>query len=171
MTKVHDRESSWLHRLVYRLAWPVYDCEDCVGMRSYGCYCAAHDAVGPCRLPGLWHKFWRWAWANREAISSRLLFEPRDLWVGLYVDAARRRLYVLPLPTLGVVYEFGDGPWVTGIDFAEPGSERTVIAVGRRRRGPPHFFLDESEYVTRDQLDSFRAKFDVSLGRSSWWRR
>lgn len=30
-----------------------------------------------------------------------------DLWVGLYWDRKQRRLYVLPLPCLGVVFDFG----------------------------------------------------------------
>ncbi len=29
-----------------------------------------------------------------------------DLWVGAYWDKARRRLYVLPVPCLGVVIDF-----------------------------------------------------------------
>ncbi len=33
-----------------------------------------------------------------------LVFDPRDLWVGAYVDTRRRRLYVLPLPTVGLVF-------------------------------------------------------------------
>lgn len=31
-----------------------------------------------------------------------------DLWIGAYWDRARRRLYVLPIPCVGVVIEFGD---------------------------------------------------------------
>ncbi len=30
-----------------------------------------------------------------------------DVWVGAYYDAARRRLYVLPMPCIGVVIDFG----------------------------------------------------------------
>lgn len=29
-----------------------------------------------------------------------LLFEPRDLWIGVFVDTERRRLYVALVPTL-----------------------------------------------------------------------
>ena len=39
-------------------------------------------------------------------MTIRFLFEPRDLWVGLYWDDRKRRLYVLPLPMLGVVIDF-----------------------------------------------------------------
>lgn len=31
------------------------------------------------------------------------LFEPADLWVGAYFDRSKRRLYLLPLPTVGLV--------------------------------------------------------------------
>jgi hypothetical protein len=31
-----------------------------------------------------------------------------DLWVGVYWDRRARRLYVLPLPCVGFVVEFGD---------------------------------------------------------------
>jgi hypothetical protein len=30
----------------------------------------------------------------------------RDLWVGAFWDARRRRLYLMPLPCIGVVIEF-----------------------------------------------------------------
>ncbi len=34
------------------------------------------------------------------------LFEPCDLWIGGYIDRAKRRLYLLPLPTLGIVLQW-----------------------------------------------------------------
>lgn len=33
-----------------------------------------------------------------------------DCWIGVYWDRAKRRLYVLPLPCLGVVVDFGVPP-------------------------------------------------------------
>jgi len=30
-----------------------------------------------------------------------------DMWIGAYWDRRRRRLYVLPVPCLGVVFDFG----------------------------------------------------------------
>jgi hypothetical protein len=39
-------------------------------------------------------------------VKIRPLFAWYDLWVGVFWDAARRKLYVLPLPCLGVVIEF-----------------------------------------------------------------
>lgn len=36
----------------------------------------------------------------------RPIFEWRDLWIGAYWDRKKRRLYILPLPCIGVVLEF-----------------------------------------------------------------
>lgn len=36
----------------------------------------------------------------------RPLFAWYDLWVGVFWDRQRRKLYVLPLPCVGVVVEF-----------------------------------------------------------------
>lgn len=32
---------------LYSKAYPSFDCEDCVGMREYGCYCAAMGSAAP----------------------------------------------------------------------------------------------------------------------------
>ena len=37
----------------------------------------------------------------------RPLFAWFDLWVGVYIDRPGRRVYVLPLPCVGVVIEWG----------------------------------------------------------------
>ena len=36
-------------------------------------------------------------------MKLRFLFDPCDLWVGIFIDHAKRRVYVLPLPCLGIV--------------------------------------------------------------------
>jgi hypothetical protein len=36
----------------------------------------------------------------------RPIFAWYDLWVGIFWDRHRRRLYILPVPTLGIVIEF-----------------------------------------------------------------
>ncbi len=38
----------------------------------------------------------------------RPIFAWYDLWVGVFWDKAKRRLYVLPVPMLGVVIQFGE---------------------------------------------------------------
>jgi len=37
----------------------------------------------------------------------RLVVEPCDLWIGAYVDPERQRLYILPVPCVGLVIEWG----------------------------------------------------------------
>jgi hypothetical protein len=39
-------------------------------------------------------------------MTVRPLFAWYDLWVGAYWDRANRRLYVLPVPMLGIVVDF-----------------------------------------------------------------
>lgn len=39
-------------------------------------------------------------------MSIRPLFAWYDLWVGVFIDLKRRRVYVLPLPCIGVVIEW-----------------------------------------------------------------
>jgi hypothetical protein len=40
-------------------------------------------------------------------VRIRPIFRWYDFWVGAYLDRARHRLYVLPLPMLGVCIEWG----------------------------------------------------------------
>lgn len=40
-------------------------------------------------------------------MKVRFLFAWYDLWVGAYWDRANRRLYVLPVPCMGFVLDFG----------------------------------------------------------------
>lgn len=37
----------------------------------------------------------------------RVMFEPRDLWLGVFVDTAKKRIYVCLLPCLPVVISYG----------------------------------------------------------------
>lgn len=39
-------------------------------------------------------------------MKVRFLFAWYDLWIGAYWDSKSRRLYILPLPMVGVVLEF-----------------------------------------------------------------
>lgn len=38
--------------------------------------------------------------------SARLIFAWYDLWIGMFWDSNKRRLYVMPIPCVGVVFEF-----------------------------------------------------------------
>jgi hypothetical protein len=40
------------------------------------------------------------------AVKVRPIFAWYDLWVGLFVDKAKRRLYVFPVPCFGVVIDW-----------------------------------------------------------------
>lgn len=40
-------------------------------------------------------------------VKVRPLFAWYDLWIGVFWDRQKRRLYVLPLPCIGFVVEFG----------------------------------------------------------------
>jgi hypothetical protein len=37
----------------------------------------------------------------------RPLFAWYDVWIGLFYDREKRRLFILPVPCLGIVVEFG----------------------------------------------------------------
>ena len=39
-------------------------------------------------------------------MKLKLIFAWYDMWIGAYWDRTNRRLYLLPLPCLGVVLEF-----------------------------------------------------------------
>jgi len=41
---------------------------------------------------------------------ARLVIAWYDAWVGVFWDRKSRKLYILPLPCVGVVLNFGDNP-------------------------------------------------------------
>lgn len=43
-------------------------------------------------------------------MRMRPLFAWYDLWVGAFVDRAKRRLYLFPIPMFGVVIDFAPTP-------------------------------------------------------------
>lgn len=49
---------------------------------------------------------------NLPSLLARMrvsaIFAWYDFWVGVYWDRAKRRLYILPLPMVGVVVDFGE---------------------------------------------------------------
>jgi hypothetical protein len=50
-------------------------------------------------------------------MKIRPVFAWYDLWVGAFWDKAKRKLYVLPLPCIGLVFELGDCPRCDGFGF------------------------------------------------------
>ena len=42
----------------------------------------------------------------KATVRVRPIFAWYDLWIGLFVDRAKRRVYVFPLPCLGLVIEW-----------------------------------------------------------------
>jgi hypothetical protein len=59
-----------LKRWLNDLAWPTYECEDCIGMAEHGCWCAYHEAEAPGKGPGNLRFYLREilkaiGWANR----------------------------------------------------------------------------------------------------------
>lgn len=60
----------WVRRLprrlyfwLRRMAWPLYECQLCVGQEYWqGCYCAYHGAIAPGGPgPKRWRRTLRWA--------------------------------------------------------------------------------------------------------------
>jgi hypothetical protein len=43
-------------------------------------------------------------------VTVRPIFAWYDLWIGVFIDRAKRRVYVFPLPCLGLVVEWGRPP-------------------------------------------------------------
>jgi len=53
---------------IYRAAWPLFACGDCIGMIEYGCQCDFYEGIAPGVGPTAWHRFLRrlynYAWHN-----------------------------------------------------------------------------------------------------------
>lgn len=43
-------------------------------------------------------------------MTVRLIFAWYDLWIGAFWDQAKRRLYILPIPCIGIMLDFGELP-------------------------------------------------------------
>jgi hypothetical protein len=46
------------------------------------------------------------ALAQRRRIAIKLLLAWYDIWVGVFWDRQRRKVYILPLPCIGIVVEY-----------------------------------------------------------------
>lgn len=57
-----------MRNAIYRAAWPLFACGNCIGMIECGCQCDAYEAVAPGVGPTLRHRFLRrlynYAWNN-----------------------------------------------------------------------------------------------------------
>jgi hypothetical protein len=66
-------------------------------------------------------------------VRARFIFAYYDFWVGVFWDAAKKRLYIFPVPMLGLV-----------LDFKKPTKSNTVldeveeILIDRHGRYPNH---------------------------------
>lgn len=47
---------------------------------------------------------------KKRRIRVRPIFAWYDMWSGFFWDRTKQRLYVLPLPCIGIVIDFGDKP-------------------------------------------------------------
>lgn len=41
-------------------------------------------------------------------MKCRPIFAWYDMWIGAFWDADKRRLYVLPIPCCGLIFDFGN---------------------------------------------------------------
>ena len=47
---------------------------------------------------------------KRLPLEIRVIFAWYDLWIGVFIDRPKRRIYVFPLPCVGVVITLGGKP-------------------------------------------------------------
>ncbi len=40
-------------------------------------------------------------------MSARVIFAWYDIWIGIFIDRPRRRIYVFPFPMIGLVIHLG----------------------------------------------------------------
>jgi hypothetical protein len=74
---------------------------ECFG--DSGLHASTHVSGGRlcCDMCG-WPIYRRW--------HFKFVLDWRDLWVGAFWDQQNQKLYILPLPCIGIVLNFGDNP-------------------------------------------------------------
>lgn len=55
-------------------------------------------------------------------VSVKLLVAWYDIWVGMFVDTAKRRIYIFPVPCVGVVIELSKAPPESNVRDEMPGT-------------------------------------------------
>jgi hypothetical protein len=46
-------------------------------------------------------------------MKIKLLFAWYDLWIGIFIDKAKRKIYIFPIPMIGIVIELPKPPVTT----------------------------------------------------------
>lgn len=57
-------------RMLFRWAYPTYDCENCIGMPEYGCYCMAMGASAPGGGPTKLQRLCQWLLETQKPLSG-----------------------------------------------------------------------------------------------------
>lgn len=47
-------------------------------------------------------------WRNSKVKRVKFIFAWYDMWIGVFVDTKKKRVYILPIPTLGIVIQYGN---------------------------------------------------------------
>jgi hypothetical protein len=68
-------------------------------------------------------------------MSVKPIFAWHAFWVGVYWDADKRRLYVLPIPCCGLVFDFGPGKDSVWQEAARTGGRLPAIKAHRAAYG------------------------------------
>lgn len=60
-------------------------------------------------------------------MKVRLIFAWYDLWVGLFWDRGKKRLYILPIPMVGVVLDFSKPTPIPGFNSWQDSHEHPGV--------------------------------------------
>lgn len=77
---------------------------------------------------------WAWGWFGRDAGERApwrvwAVFEPRDLWVGVYVARPGTLVYVFPVPVVGIMWERAYRVRCTDGECREPATVRHLVTL------------------------------------------
>jgi hypothetical protein len=43
---------------------------------------------------------------SKNRILVKIMFRWYDLWVGMFIDKSKKRIYIFPIPMLGIMVQF-----------------------------------------------------------------